>query len=614
MLHFSHQLRQQWLTYLTTLFCVLIFMGLTGCATSIDTAKRTPKPAVPTATPSVQTDSPMSQKPAARKIVDETISNGNYKQSSSVFEKGPQACLDDALEFCRLAQEYRENGELNNALDALDQAYTMILKVDDTQTDIDLIQEKEDLRFLISKRILEIHASRQIVVSGTHDEIPIVINSHVQKEIDRFTTSGENSFFRRSYIRSGRYREYIVNELKKEGMPAELSWLPLIESGFKTRAMSPARALGMWQFIPSTGYKFGLTRDTYIDERMDPVKSTAAAIAYMKELHQMFGDWMTVLAAYNCGEGRVRRTINSQNVNYLDHFWDLYEKLPRETARYVPRFLATLHIMKNKAKYGLDAVKIDKPISYNVAQVTRRSHLKNFATVMGVPAETLKMLNPELRNEITPSSAYKLKVPLGKSKQLLANINSVTISVPTPPKKKLAYHKVRRGQNISAIARRYGVSIRTIARANRLNRRYTIIAGQTLKIPLSRNGHVAQATSKKKSYKPVTHRVRKGDSLWNIARRYGTTTRAIQQTNKMRGTTLKIGQKLSIPGGKTVQLASLKKVTSLKKKKVQTYRVKKGDTPFAISLKNGMTLTRFLQINKMSKRSKIFPGQKVYVE
>ncbi len=173
----------------------------------------------------------------------------------------------------------------------------------------------------------------------------------------------------------------------------------------------------MWQFIPSTGYKFGLTRDTYIDERMDPVKATAAAIAYLKELHHMFGDWMTVLAAYNCGEGRVLRTINSQNVNYLDNFWDLYEKLPRETARYVPRFLATLHIMKNKALYGLDSVKLDPPITYTVAPVARRSHLKNYASVIGVSEETLKLLNPELRKAITPSTTYNLKVPSDK-KQL----------------------------------------------------------------------------------------------------------------------------------------------------------------------------------------------------
>ena len=612
--YFSRKFRHPYLARLITLLGITALLVLTGCATSVDTrtrAPRSPQPAVtpkptPSPAPAAQANLPTLQKPIPSEIIDETIINGNNNHASPELEKSAQATLDDALEFCRLAQEYRENGELDDALNALDQAYALILKVDDTQNDIDLIQEKEDLRFLISKRILEIHASRHIVVSGTHDEIPLVMNSHVQKELELFTTGREKEFFKNAYVRSGRYRDYIVSELTKEGMPAELSWLPLIESGFKTRAMSPARALGMWQFIPSTGYKFGLTRDTYIDERMDPVKSTAAAIAYMKELHQMFGDWMTVLAAYNCGEGRVLRTINSQNVNYLDNFWDLYEKLPRETARYVPRFLATLHIMKNKQRYGLDAVKLDPPVSYSVTQVARRSHLKNYASVIGVPEETLKMLNPELRKATTPTTTYELKVPPEKKPLLLAKLHTVPVTKPKP-KNQYAYHKVRRGQNISSIARRYGVSIRTIARANRLNRRYTIRTGQTLKSPLSRNGYVPRVASTTKSSKPVTHRVRKGDSLWNLAKRYGTTTRAIQRANKMRGTTLKIGQRLSIPGGKTAQSSYAKRAT-------KTYKVRKGDTPFSIALKNGMRLTRFLKINKMNKRSKIYPGQRVYVE
>jgi membrane-bound lytic murein transglycosylase D len=132
----------------------------------------------------------------------------------------------------------------------------------------------------------------------------------------------------------------ILEKLEAAGLPAELSWLPLIESGFKVKALSRARALGLWQFIPSTGYKFGLKRDQYIDERIDFEKSSDAAIAYLKELHNIFGDWSTVLAAYNCGEGRVLRVIRTQNINYLDDFWDLFGRLPFETARYVPRFLA----------------------------------------------------------------------------------------------------------------------------------------------------------------------------------------------------------------------------------------------------------------------------------
>ena len=217
-----------------------------------------------------------------------------------------------------------KKGKLEEALTSLDSAYYSILEID-LQTNPQLNQQKEDIRYLISKRILEIYASRQIVVNGQHNEIPIILNKYVEKEIKRFT-GPERKFFVQSLERSQLYRPFIVAELKKAGLPEDLSWLPLVESGFKIRALSKARALGLWQFIPSTGYKFGLSRNYYIDERLDPEKATGAAIAYLKELHNLFGDWTTALAAYNCGESRVLRTIRKQKMNYLDNFLGSFPK------------------------------------------------------------------------------------------------------------------------------------------------------------------------------------------------------------------------------------------------------------------------------------------------
>jgi membrane-bound lytic murein transglycosylase D len=194
--------------------------------------------------------------------------------------------------------------------------------------------------------------------------------------------------------------------LREAGLPQELSWLPLIESGFKVNALSRSRALGMWQFIPSTGYKFGLSRDKFIDERMDPEKSTRAAIAYLKELHQIFGDWSTVLAAYNCGEGRVLRLIRGQNINYLDNFWDLYQRLPRETARYVPRFLATLHILNNPETTDWTGYPLIRHWNTN-GVVNKQVHLTNVAKSIGVDRKILKDLNPELRYQIVPGENYR---------------------------------------------------------------------------------------------------------------------------------------------------------------------------------------------------------------
>ena len=522
---------------------------------------------------------------------------------SDASPKTAQAKLDDALELCRDSQEYWQRGELEKAVDALDQAYLLILEVE-PQDDFKLIQEKEDLRFMISKRILEIYASRNIVVNGNHNAIPLDMNRHVEAEIKRFTAGVEKKFFLRSLQRSGRYRSRIVAELKEAGLPEELSWLPLIESGFNVRALSRARALGLWQFIPSTGYKFGLKRDRFIDERMDPDKSTQAAIAYLKELHNIFGDWTTVLAAYNCGEGRVLRVIKTQNVNYLDNFWDLYERLPRETARYVPRFLATLHILNTPEKYGLELSQIDPPLDYETATIDRQIHLRDAAKILDVPESTLREMNPELRYKILPPSNYALKIPVGTSEQLLAEIENVhTTSLPRPA---YVYHRVRSGETLSTIARHYRTSVARIQRANNL--RGTLIrAGKRLKIPSKGYTYTAQPAQKpsRPDQLPAYHMVRRGDSLWNIARKYGTTVESIQHLNGLSGTRLYKGQKLKIAAEPT----PARQMDGMK-----TYQVQSGDSPFKIAQTHQMPLDRFLKINRLSSRSTIYPGQSVYVE
>ena len=515
-----------------------------------------------------------------------------------------QSILDEALAFSQAAQDFWQKGELEAAFEALDQAYSHILKIDDKGTRPELIQQKEDLRFLISKRILEIYASRNIVVNGKHNAIPLEINKYVQREIKLFTEGGEKRFFTESYRRSGRYRPQIVLALKEAGLPTELSWLPLIESGFKVKALSRARALGLWQFIPSTWYKFGLKRDIYIDERMDPQKATRAAIAYLKALHRIFGDWTTVLAAYNSGEGRVLRVIRDQNVNYLDNFWDLYERLPPETARYVPRFLATLHILKNSERYGLDSVMPDPPIRYETVPITKQVHLKDVAAAIGTSQRNLKQLNPELRYQISPLERYSIKVPPGKGDILLSKLDEIPIS--SRPRPAYVKHRVRPGETLSTIALRYRTSVRSIARANNIYRHNFIVAGKTLKIP--QKGRFTYRSKRQKtrpSPRPSEYIVKSGDSLWILAKRYGTTTKEIQGLNKLSTSRLHIGQVLKIPGAKPEPLP---------KDGLKTYLVKRGDSPFEIALKYKMPLERFLRINRLTPRSKIYPGQKLFIQ
>ena len=541
-----------------------------------------------------------------------TKSNTSLSSSEQASEKKDndsdqtaQEKIDQALELCDYAQQMWEKGKLQEALNSLDSAYYSIIEID-SEIYPDFNQQKENIRFLISKRILEIYASRQIVANGKHNEIPITLNKYVNNEIKRLT-GPDRRFFVQSLERSQRYRPFIVAELKKAGLPEELSWLPLIESGFKIRALSRARALGLWQFIPSTGYKFGLSRNYYIDERLDPEKATIAAIAYLKELHKLFGDWTTALAAYNCGEYRVLRTIRKQKINYLDNFWDLFQSLPRETARYVPKFLATLHIINNLEKYNIKTGKSLEPIKYKICEIKKQVRLKDIAKEINVSSEILKDLNPELRYALLPSETYQLKIPEEKVQLFLAKIDKIQTTYSPPPM--YVYHRVRKGDTLSGIARKYKASIRAISDINHINRRHTIIAGKVLKIPSRYNNikNTAIAKHKIEPGKTVKYKVKSGDNLWIIARKFGTTTKTIMSVNKLKNTTLSIGQKLYITSKEQIKIAKNVNEGS-------TYSVRSGDSPFLIAKRHNMNLNRFLALNHLSKQSTIFPGQKLIVE
>jgi membrane-bound lytic murein transglycosylase D len=189
-----------------------------------------------------------------------------------------------------------------------------------------------------------------------------------------------------------------------------------------------------------------------------------------------------VLAAYNCGEGNVLRAIRGQKIDYLDNFWDLYQRLPRETARYYPRFLAVLTIMKDPAKYGFTFDELEKPAAYEVVTIEKPVHLKKIAEKTGCSDEELANLNPELRNQATPPEPYELKVPVGKKDAVLACVASLPKW--SPPKLEYVVHRVRRGETLSRIAMHYRTSVQRIMEANNLRRGKLISVGQRLKIPV----------------------------------------------------------------------------------------------------------------------------------
>lgn len=465
--------------------------------------------------------------------------------------------LADSLAAYESAHSWWEQGMVDEAFAALDHAYELMAEVD-VERDPLRAQDKEDLRRLISRRVVEIYASRPTAAGDLEGSIPLEVNEHVQREILSFS-GPERQFFLDAYARGGQYRPMILDELRAAGLPAELAWMPIVESGFKVRAYSVARALGLWQFIASTGYRFGLERSNWIDERMDPHKSTKAAIAYLTELHGLFGDWLTALAAYNCGEHLVLRLLSAQPVSYFDHFWDLYLRLPHETRRYVPRFLAVLAILQDPAAYGFTLPEPQAAIEFDIVRSERTADLTELERRLQLSDGTIKSLNPELRRNATPSDPYDVKVPRGMVEQVAAAITQlpqrvVTADVaPSGGGSGGTTHRVRPGETLSSVAARYGTSVGTLVALNGLRSADRIVPGQTLRVrgasgrssssSSSRSTPVATAAT---SGDTTTHRVRQGDNLWLIAQRYGTTVERIKVDNGLRGNLLRVGQKLVI--------------------------------------------------------------------
>jgi len=482
-------------------------------------------------------------------------SRENQAYPPDIATEEPEDEMDDSLVLLKQAEEYRQRGDIERALKTLDQAYALILDVNGESS---LARQKDDLRLMISMRIVQIYTSKSGLTNGRRSEIPLVMNGDVEKEIRSFQTV-ERSFFIRSYQRSGFYLPGIKRYLKDAGLPQELAWLPLVESGFQVNALSRARALGLWQFIPSTGYKYGLNRDLWVDERMSVEKSTRGAIAYLKDLHSIFGDWLTVLAAYNCGEGRVLKVISTQQINYLDRFWDLYHLLPYETARYVPRFLATLHIIKDPKKYGMDLEgDMACPIDYELVRTQKSMRLQDIALNLNVSKETLTLLNSELRHQQTPDKEYSLKVPAGLGKQFA--MVEPQIDEAKPPVyertkgRKYVKHRVRSGETIQTISKQYGVPSNTILAYNGLGSDAKLKSGKVIRIPLattSKKTKVAKKDSGKKTAPSggqgvITYKVKQGDTLFAVAQRYNTTATEIRKLNNLKSDQLRTGQVIKI--------------------------------------------------------------------
>ncbi|MAE70969.1 MAG: lytic transglycosylase [Gemmatimonadetes bacterium] len=509
-----------------------------------------------------------------------------------------QTAQAEAIEACESAEVFLDEGELDDAIAALDRAYELMLNLPENGDPV-AAQTKADIRRIVAEKLLDIYASQRTAAGEPRIEwdleIQIVENDRVQQEIKSFQKA-EGGFLIGAYRRSGRYRPMILAKLAEAGLPSQLSWLPLIESGFKVDAYSRAKALGMWQFILSTGRRYGLSRDAWIDERMDPERSTDAAIAYLSELHDLFGDWPQALAAYNCGEHRVLRLDRQEPGQDLD-FWDLYEQLPRETRRYVPRFFATLAIIEDPGRFGIELPEPLEPLSDPMVVTTEKEfELKGIESRLGLPEGLLRRYNPELRRGITPKATYELKVPAERHASVRECLREMPVY--TPPTPKFVTHRVRRGQNLSTIASIYGVGVNAIARANGIRNVNRIYPGRRIKIPVAA-GYSPSFASQGVSADPVVHVVRRGDTLWDIAKRYGTSVNTIKRENRLSSSRITPGTKLRIVPGS--------------RHGARVHTVRKGDTLGKIARKYGVDLGALMRANGLTSRSTIYPDQRIVV-
>ncbi len=431
-------------------------------------------------------------------------------------------------------------------------------------------------------------------------DVPIVWNDKVENSLIYLQTVAHD-LFERYLGRSTMYIPIMEKILAEEGLPHDIVYLPLIESGFNTSAYSYARAMGPWQFISSTGKRYGLKHNWWYDERRDFEKSTRAACRYLGELYAEFQSWELALAAYNGGEGRVRKEIAK---NKTTDFWKLGFK--KQTRDYVPLFMAAVMIAKNPAKYGFNPT-YAQPLSWETVEVNKCISLKSVAENTGIAYEDLTLLNPEIMRGVTPPdiSPYYLRLPIGTKSAFLAAYENI----PSEKATNWVYHKVRRGETLSSIASKYGVSLSALKEANGFRNKAKLSVGQNLLIP--RPGLVERASNKTGSpqisakatsldesrtqAQPKKHVVRKGESLEKIANKYDITVASIKEANNLKTNRIYPGKSLIIPA-KTTEIAG----------SGRTYRVKNGDTLTKIADMHGVGVAELKQSNRLRSNT-IYP-------
>lgn len=508
------------------------------------------------------------------------------------------------------------------------------------------IDEREESSEIVEEKMGQTYKS-------AYGEIPLDYNEHVEKWIRYFQGRGRPHM--EIYLsRSSRYLPMMKNVLRENGLPEELVYIALIESGFSPKAHSRANAVGYWQFIRGTGKRFGLQIDTFTDERRDPVLSTKAAVEYFKALYAMFNSWHLSMAAYNVGEARVKRVVTKY---YTRDFWQIIKKrraLPAETKQYVPKFIAATLIAKNPEKYGFTNIEYSDPLSYDTVALTSPISLSKLASNLGVETEELQLLNPKFRTDFVPisrGSETVVRIPVGRATDAQA---ALSLSVTTQPKILQAeyyFYRVRRGDTLSTVARKHRTTVSQLRRLNGLSNRSMIRAGRSLKVPdnggdgikfvteedtrtpsASRGGPVPAVDTQSVEF----HTVRRGENLSTIANRYGVSVSDLLRLNGLSNrSVIRKGQKIRVREG---QPTSAKRVVKKKStvlaqygraKKVEAsaqpvrsaaalskskkHTVRRGETLWDVSKRYNVSLNELAKANRVKINHRVMAGEKLLI-
>lgn len=426
-------------------------------------------------------------------------------------------------------------------------------------------------------------------------------------------------YLNRVFARAERYMPYIVAELERRGMPLELALLPVVESAYDPFAYSHGRAAGLWQMIPGTAKRFGVKQNWWYDGRRDVVDSTRAALDYLQYLEDLNdGDWLNAIASYNSGEGNVLRAArHNRKAGKPTDFWHL--KVPKETSMYVPKLLALVEIVKNPAKYKLTLPEVPNEQQFVVTNIDSQLDLALAAELAGIDVDTVYQYNPGYNRWSTdPAGPHQIVMPTGVAEQFVAALDEV----PARDRVRWKRHKVKSGEAISTIARKYSTTVSALRAANNL-RGTTIRAGHYLMIPVatkplsayskSADARLAKTQNRRRAGNKIEHVVRRGESFWTIARHYKVTHRQLAAWNGMApGDTLSVGKKLVVWTNAAAAAPRTSPTNTLgNTTRKLRYTVRNGDSLYLIARKFRVGIDQIARWNGIDRNKVLRPGQKL---